>query len=126
MEDLGCLGNYNFPSQVLSIITVSELWGGVEVGFVLGLVFGFFCWGFFFGVSVFRVRTAVVGATLCYLEIKLLRLSLLCPQHTVALQNKHSAFWSHFSEGCREPAKGSHGMKNVELWEQHNCKQLCQ
>lgn len=116
LEDLGCFGNYHF-SQPGFVCNCSFR---IRRGGFLGLFWGFF------GVSVFWVSTAVVGATLCYLKIKLLYFSLLCPHHTAALQNKHSAFWSHFSKGCQEPAKGSHGMKNVELWEQHNCKQLCQ
>lgn len=53
-----------------------------------------------------------------YPEIKLLYFRALCPHHTVVLQNKHSAFWSHFFEGRRERAECSHGTKNAEIWEQ--------
>lgn len=53
----------------------------------------------------------------CYPEIKALYFRSLCPHHTAVLQNKHSAFWSHSSEGCRGRAERSHGMKNAEIWE---------
>lgn len=75
--------------------------------------------GFFWCISVLSPSSSCVSNFVlpCYPEIKALYFRSLCPHHTAVLQNKHSAFWSHSSEGCRGRAECSHGMKNAEIWE---------